>query len=38
VEGQKGDKTKVEYAADLPVNKFGSGFPRDKTGEKQYFT
>jgi hypothetical protein len=23
----KGLKTKVEYAADLPVSKYGSGFP-----------
>jgi len=28
VDNCKGEQTKVEYAADVPTLKFGSGFPR----------
>lgn len=36
MEYNAGDNVIVEYAADLPVDEYGSGFPRDKKKEKQH--
>ena len=33
VENQVGNKTRVEYAADVPTGRYGSGFAKKTDGE-----